>query len=180
MIKSLEQQVPLFVITADHGASEEGLKENPKESNNFHTANPVPYIIYDPLRKQKIPLREGKTIRNNAATLLQLLGEEIPREYDESLLPADYQGSKRRIAFAVLDGWGINPDQSYPYDAIRLADTPNYDWFVENASFTKLQAHGEVIGLRKILSYEEGPHHLRGLQAGQTDIGHIHLFSGGK
>jgi len=49
---------------------------------------------------------------------------------------------------------------------------------VENASFTTLQAHGEVIGLRKILSYEEGPHHLRGLQAGQTDIGHIHLFSG--
>src|SRR3989339_1863896 len=132
-IKLLEQQVPLFIITADHGASEEGLKENPKESNNFHTANPVPYIIYDPLRRQKIPLKEGKTIRNNAATLLQLLGEEIPKEYDESLLPADYQGSKRRIAFAVLDGWGINPDQSYPYDAIRLADTPNYDWFVENA-----------------------------------------------
>ena len=177
-IKLLEQQVPLFIITADHGASEEGLKENPKESNNFHTANPVPYIIYDPLRRQKIPLKGGKTIRNNAATLLQLLGEEIPKEYDESLLPADYQGSKRRIAFAVLDGWGINPDQSYPYDAIRLADTPNYDWFVENASFTTLWAHGEVIGLRKILSYEEGPHHLRGLQAGQTDIGHIHLFSG--
>ncbi|MDO8747575.1 MAG: hypothetical protein Q7J72_00445, partial [Candidatus Omnitrophota bacterium] len=177
-IKSLEQQIPLFVITADHGASEEGLKESPKESNNFHTANPVPYIIYDPLRKQKIPLKEGKTIRNNAATLLQLLGEEIPQEYDESLLPADYHGSKRRIAFAVLDGWGINPDQSYPYDAIRLADTPNYDWFVENASFTTLQAHGAVIGLREILSYEEGTHHLRGLQAGQTDIGHIHLFSG--
>ncbi|MCX5695490.1 MAG: hypothetical protein NTW18_02340 [Candidatus Omnitrophica bacterium] len=176
-IKDLEAKIPIFVITADHGASEAGLTDNPKESDTFHTANPVPYIIYDPLRTQKLALKSGQTIRNNGATLLHLLGEEIPQGSDPSLLPDDYQGSKRRITMAVLDGWGINPDQNYPWDAIRLANTPNYDWMVENASFTQVQAHGEVIGLRGPLSLEEGRHHLRGLQAGQTDVGHLHLFS---
>lgn len=177
-VRNLEARIPMLVVTADHGASEDGLKANQKESDTFHTANPVPYIIYDPLRKKKIPLKSGKTIINNAATLLHLLGEEIPSDYEESLLPGDYKGSKRRIVFCVLDGWGINPDRNYPYDAIRLANVPNYNWLVENASFTKLKAHGEVIGLRSQLSYEDGPHHLKGLQAGQTDIGHLHLFSG--
>lgn len=175
---NLEMRVPMLVVTADHGASEDGLKANQKESDTFHTANPVPYIIYDPLRKKKIPLKSDKTIVSNAATLLHLLGEDIPSTYEESLLPDDYKGSKRRIVFCVLDGWGINPDRNYPYDAIRLANVPNYNWLVENASFTQLKAHGEVIGLRSQLSYEEGPHHLKGLQAGQTDIGHLHLFSG--
>ncbi|MDI6758773.1 MAG: hypothetical protein QMD94_03770, partial [Candidatus Omnitrophota bacterium] len=179
-IKELEAKVPLLIITADHGASEDGLKANPKESDTFHTANPVPYIIYDPLTREKVTLKSGKTIVNNAATLLHLLGKKIPPEYAESLLPDTYQGSKRRVVFTVLDGWGINPDQKYPYDAIRLANTPNYDWLISNASFTKLMAHGEVIGLRKQLSYEEGVHHLRGLQPGQTDIGHLSLFSGQK
>ncbi len=176
-IKAQEAKVPIFVITADHGASEDGLTENPKESDTFHTANPVPYIIYDPLRNKKLTLKSGQTIRNNAATLLHLLGEDIPEGSDPSLLPDDYQGSKRRIMMAVLDGWGINPDQTYQWDAIRLANTPNYDWLAENASFTQLQAHGEVIGLRDILSYEEGRHHLRGKQAGQTDVGHFAMFA---
>ncbi|MBU4419238.1 MAG: hypothetical protein KJ594_05095, partial [Candidatus Omnitrophica bacterium] len=177
-VRNLEARIPMLVVTADHGASEDGLKANQKGSDTFHTANPVPYVIYDPLRKKKIPLKSGKTIVNNAATLLHLLGEEIPSDYEESLLPGDYKGSKRRIVFCVLDGWGINPNRNYPYDAIRLANVPNYNWLVENASFTKLKAHGEVIGLRSQLSYEDGPHHLKGLQAGQTDIGHLHLFSG--
>ncbi|MFH1258886.1 MAG: hypothetical protein ABII74_03585 [Elusimicrobiota bacterium] len=180
-IKQLEAKVPLFIVTADHGASEAGLiKGDQKKSDTFHTANPVPYIIYDPLRKKKIALKTGKTIINNAPTLLHLLGlnEQKPEEYVDSLLPEDYQGNRRRIAFAVLDGWGINPDQTYPGDAIRTAYVPNYNWLVKNASFTEVSAHGKVIGLRENLSLEEGRHHLRGLQAGQTDIGHFSLFTG--
>ncbi|MEW6100803.1 MAG: ARMT1-like domain-containing protein [Candidatus Omnitrophota bacterium] len=179
-VKGFEAKIPVFVITADHGASEAGLVPGkPKESDTFHTANPVPYIIYDPLGNKKLSLKSGGSIINNAATLLHLLGEEVPEEYEQSLLPNDYKGSKRRIAFAVLDGWGINPDQNYEGDAIRLAHTPNYDWLVENASFTQVEARGELIGLREgQLSFEEGRHHLRGLQAGQTDIGHLHMFSG--
>ena len=179
-LKELSKKVPILVITADHGASEAGLAAKLEGSNTAHTANRVPYIIYDPLRKRKIRLKEGKTIRNNAPTLLHLLGYsgDIPECYEESLLPDDYRGYERRMAEIILDGWGINPDRGYPYDAIRLAHTPNYDWLRENASFTQVAAHGEVIGLRKILSQEEGPHHDRGLQPGATDIGHLHFFSG--
>ncbi|NQV04306.1 MAG: hypothetical protein HQ532_02305 [Candidatus Omnitrophica bacterium] len=177
-LKDLSKKMPLLVITADHGASEDGLKATITESSTAHTANPVPYIVYDPLNKKKITMKQGKTIRNNAATLLQLLGLEKPASYEESLLPEDYDGYPRRMVFLVLDGWGINPDRGYPYDAIRLTHTPNYAWLVENASFTQLSAHGEVIGLRKILSQRDGLHHDRGLQPGATDIGHLHFFSG--
>ena len=179
-LKELSQKVPLLVLTADHGASEAGLKKTVKESNTAHTANPVPYIIYDPLNKKRISLKEGKTIRNNASTLLHLRGFERPASYEESLLPDDYEGCDRKIVKIALDGWGINPDRKYPYDAIRLADTPNYDWLVKNASFTSAAAHGEVEGLRKILSRRPGPHHDRGLQPGGTDVGHLHFFSGRK
>jgi len=178
--RDISKRVPILVVTADHGASEDGLQKDMLESNSSHTANPVPYIIYDPLRKTKISLKQGKTIRNNAATLLTLLGfnKDIPVCYEESLLPDSYKGYERRLVEIILDGWGINPNNNYTYDAIRTAYTPTYDWLRENASFTKVAAHGEVIGLRKILSQRGGPHHDRGLQPGATDIGHLHFFAG--
>jgi len=178
--KKLSKKVPILIVTADHGASEDGLKKTMVESSTSHTANRVPYIIYDPLRKSKITLKKEKTIRNNAATLLHLLGynADIPDCYEESLLPDDFIGYERRLVEIILDGWGINPDNTYPYDAIRKAYTPNYDWLKENAAYVEIAAHGEVIGLRKILSEREGKHHDKGLQPGATDIGHLHLFSG--
>ena len=179
--QQLALAVPVLVVTADHGASETGLKATQSESNTSHSANRIPYIIYDPLRTSKITLKEEMTIRNNAATLLHLLGfrEDIPKIYETSMLPDDFVGSPRRLVEIVLDGWGINEDDpNDPFDAIRTAHTPNYDWLVEHASMTIIKAHGEVIGLRKVLSKREGPHHDRGLQPGATDIGHLHLFSG--
>ncbi|MFH1644847.1 MAG: hypothetical protein ABIB11_00340, partial [Candidatus Omnitrophota bacterium] len=179
-LRVLSKKVPILVVTADHGASESGLKEAMTESNTSHTANKIPYIIYDPLRRTKIALKEGMTIRNNAATLLTLLGfnDSIPSCYEESIVPDDYNGYDRRLIEIVLDGWGINPDENYAYDAIRTAQTPVYDWLRDNASFVKIAAHGEVIGLRKVLTEREGAHHDNGLQPGATDIGHLHLFSG--
>lgn len=188
--------VPYLVVTADHGASEAGLAAEPADSSTAHTANRVPYIVYDPLRTSKIPLKQQKTIRNNAATLLHLLGyqDAIPSVYEESLLPDDFEGHPRRLAVVILDGWGVNEGQEDAYDAIRTASTPTYDWLMEHASSTLLAASGKEIGLREKLAEQQEPE-LAGQQEdtsdekrksiydpdpqpGQTDIGHLHLFSG--
>jgi bisphosphoglycerate-independent phosphoglycerate mutase (AlkP superfamily)/ubiquinone/menaquinone biosynthesis C-methylase UbiE len=171
-LKKLSKRVPIWAITADHGASEDAMHEEFNKSSAAHTANNVPYIIYDPLNNRKrINLKKNKSIANNAATLLHLRGHARPDSYEESLLPDRYEGYERRIVSFVLDGWGINPDKNYPWDAIRLASTPTYDWLMENAWSTEVAAGGEAQGLRKFV--------LPGvLCAGTTDRGHMALFNG--
>jgi len=180
--KEWSREVPILVLTADHGASEDGLHEQLEKSGVAHTANPVPYIVWEPLNPHKtFELKKGKSIVNNAPTLLHLIGSDRPECYEESLLPDDYEGYRRRLLFGVLDGWGINPNQTYPFDAIRLAQTPHYDWLVEKANFVPVEAHGEVIGLRRQLSpWNEKAHHDSKKQPGQTPEGHQALGAGRK
>jgi len=180
--------VPYLVVTADHGASEAGLEADPVDSSTSHTANRVPYIVYDPFRTSKSPLKEQKTIRNNAATLLHLLGyqDAIPSVYEESLLPDGFEGRPRRLVVVILDGWGVNEGKEHAHDAIRTASTPTYDWLMQHASSTLIAASGKEIGLReKLAEQQEENSDKKGKtiydprpQPGQTDIGHLHLFSG--
>ena len=53
-----------------------------------HTLNPVPFILFDPLFKDEYQLGEIENpgLSNIAATCLELLGFEPPKDYDPSLL----------------------------------------------------------------------------------------------
>jgi bisphosphoglycerate-independent phosphoglycerate mutase (AlkP superfamily) len=113
---------------------------------------------------------------------------------DESLLPDDFEGRARRLVVIILDGWGINEGKGDVYDAIRTASTPTYDWLMKHASSTIVAASGKEIGLRQKLAEQQEPKPSEqqeqtsdkkwtsiydpGPQPGQTDIGHLHLFSG--
>ena len=68
-----------------------------------------------------------------------------------------------RVAFVVLDGWGLAPPG--PGNAIALADTPVFDELWERWPHTTLTAWGPAVGL------PEG-------QMGNTEVGHLNLGAG--
>jgi 2,3-bisphosphoglycerate-independent phosphoglycerate mutase len=81
----------IAVITSDHGNADEMFtidKNGIKSVKTAHTLNPVPFVIYDPLYQGEYRIADikEKGLSNIAATLLNLLGYEKPREYDPSLI----------------------------------------------------------------------------------------------
>ena len=70
---------------------------------------------------------------------------------------------KKSIVLCVLDGWGIS--SNYDANAIKQADTPNYDFLVNNFPTSQLKAHGECVGLL--------PN-----QMGNSEVGHITIGAG--
>jgi len=69
----------------------------------------------------------------------------------------------KRVLLCILDGWGIS--KSHEYDATVEARTPNYDDFVKNQSFVKINADGLSVGL------PEG-------QMGNSEVGHLNIGAG--
>ncbi|MBW8728308.1 MAG: 2,3-bisphosphoglycerate-independent phosphoglycerate mutase, partial [Inquilinus limosus] len=69
----------------------------------------------------------------------------------------------RPVVLCVLDGWGWREEEAD--NAVRLADTPNFDrlWAAEPHAF--LQASEEAVGL---------PHG----QIGNSEVGHMNLGAG--
>ncbi len=98
--KAVEAAGGVMVITADHGNSDDmyehdkksgavKIKENGKPAaKTSHSLNPVPCIVYDPLYagEYSLNLREGLGISSLAATCMEFLGFEAPRDYDPSVL----------------------------------------------------------------------------------------------
>ena len=90
LLKVIDETEGIALITADHGNSDEmyteknGLK-TPKTS---HTLNPVPFIIYDPGYNNEYEMADIRNpgLTNIAATILNLLGYEKVKDYDESLI----------------------------------------------------------------------------------------------
>ncbi len=81
----------IAVITSDHGNADEMFtidKKGAKSVKTAHTLNPVPFIIYDPLYRGEYRMADikEKGLSNIAATLLNLLGYEKPKDYDPSLI----------------------------------------------------------------------------------------------
>ncbi len=80
----------IAVVTADHGNSDEmfTVKDGKKTPKTAHTLNPVPFIIYDPLYNGEYQMADVKNagLGNIAATLLNLLGFEKVKDYDDSLV----------------------------------------------------------------------------------------------
>jgi 2,3-bisphosphoglycerate-independent phosphoglycerate mutase len=68
-----------------------------------------------------------------------------------------------RVAFVVLDGWGLGPPG--PGNAIELADTPVFDELWARWPHTTLTAWGPAVGL------PEG-------QMGNSEVGHLNLGAG--
>lgn len=67
------------MITADHGNCEKMFDEETGEPYTAHTTNPVPLIFFA-AEGGIYGLREGGSLRDVAPTVLELLGQEVPRE----------------------------------------------------------------------------------------------------
>ena len=63
----------------------------------------------------------------------------------------------------IMDGWGI--DTAGNFNAITQANTPNYDYLIENYCSAKLSAHGAAVGLPQ-------------KQMGNSEVGHTTIGSG--
>src|SRR3954462_2998254 len=72
-------------------------------------------------------------------------------------------GSPRRVALGVLDGWGYRPEREG--NAIELASTPTWQRLWRSCPRTLLSACGLAVGL------PEG-------QMGNSEVGHLNLGAG--
>ena len=71
--------------------------------------------------------------------------------------------TKKPTMLIILDGWGIGKD--YPGNAIKLANTPNFDKLMEEYPNTTLDASGLAVGL------PPG-------QMGNSEVGHLNIGAG--
>ncbi len=71
--------------------------------------------------------------------------------------------SQNRVLLCILDGWGISKEEKY--NAVKTANTPNYDSFLKDMSNTTIHADGLNVGL------PEG-------QMGNSEVGHLNIGAG--
>jgi 2,3-bisphosphoglycerate-independent phosphoglycerate mutase len=91
----------ILVVTADHGNADEMFQRDKKGrvlrdkhgqpvAKTSHSLNPVPFLIYDPMRKDRYEIDAERAknagIANVTATCLELLGFEAPDDLESSLL----------------------------------------------------------------------------------------------
>jgi len=69
-----------------------------------------------------------------------------------------------KVGLVILDGWGLNPDDSVR-DAVAAAETPNFDRYWQEGAHTTLETHGRRVGL------PEG-------QMGNSEVGHLNIGAG--
>jgi 2,3-bisphosphoglycerate-independent phosphoglycerate mutase len=90
LLKVVDELKGIGIITADHGNSDEMYteKDGVKTPKTAHTLNPVPFVIYDPSCNNEYQMAEVKNpgLSNIAATMLNLLGFEKVKDYDQSLI----------------------------------------------------------------------------------------------
>ncbi|NWF89834.1 MAG: 2,3-bisphosphoglycerate-independent phosphoglycerate mutase [Ignavibacteriaceae bacterium] len=90
LLKVIDEVKGIAIITADHGNSDEMYteKDGIKTPKTAHTLNPVPFVIYDPLYNNEYQLAavNNPGLSNIAATILNLLGFEKVKDYDDSLI----------------------------------------------------------------------------------------------
>ena len=71
--------------------------------------------------------------------------------------------NNKPLVLCIMDGWGLDNDKKN--NAVALAKTPNYNFFLRNFPNSKLEASGEYVGLPKG-------------QIGNSEVGHMNLGSG--
>ncbi len=87
LIKAIDEENAILLITADHGNADEMLEKNKKGAINprtAHSLNKVPFIVYN----ADVTLKEGDNfgLSNVAATVADLMGLEPLKAWDESLI----------------------------------------------------------------------------------------------
>jgi len=70
---------------------------------------------------------------------------------------------KRTVLLTILDGWGYG--DSCPANAVKSANTPNFNNLKENYPNTEIYAHGKYVGL------PDG-------QMGNSEVGHLNIGAG--
>ena len=97
LLKVVSELDGVAVVTADHGNADLMYteKDGIRSPKTAHTLNPVPFVIYDPNYRgeYKMAAVEDPGLSNVAATLLNLLGYEKVKDYDDSLIT--FNGEKR-------------------------------------------------------------------------------------
>lgn len=74
-----------------------------------------------------------------------------------------FKGSKLPMGLIVLDGWGLRDEVNG--NAIKMANTPNFDYLWNNFKHTELKAHGLDVGLPCG-------------EMGNSEVGHLNIGSG--
>ncbi len=152
----------VVMVTADHGNLEEmtGADGAPHVS---HTANPVPFLLIDPLPAGPVEVRDGR-LADVAPTVLQALGLPRPSAMDGTSLAVGHAWSgRRRVLLLILDGWGLG--KSDAGNPIYVARTPVWDSLQRRWECGQLLASGEAVGLKPG-------------KAGNSDAGHMNLGAG--
>ena len=150
------------LITADHGNLEVLLTAEGKP-HVAHTSNPVPFIVIDPLAKDKFHPTDG-SLQDITPTILEIMGvEKHPSMTGTPLVSPRDWGKDRRVLLIILDGWGEgSQDENNP---IFVADTPNWDALCRDFPMAHLQASGEAVGL------QDG-------KPGNSEAGHMNIGAG--
>ncbi len=90
ILEAIKEVGGVAVILADHGNADEmfTVKGGKKQVSTAHSLNPVPFAIVDPEYKGEYEIADLKErgLANVAATLLNLLGFEQPKDYAPSLI----------------------------------------------------------------------------------------------
>lgn len=101
VLDAVEQTGGMFLLTADHGNAEDMVKRNPKTGEPLkgkdgsvqiltsHTCSPIPIAIGGPGLPKGVKFRKDVPtggLSNVAATTMNLLGFEAPKEYDTTLI----------------------------------------------------------------------------------------------
>jgi 2,3-bisphosphoglycerate-independent phosphoglycerate mutase len=90
LLNVIDEVNGIAIITADHGNSDEMYteKDGVKTPKTAHTLNPVPFVIYDPSYDNEYQMAKVKNpgLTNMTATMLNLLGYEKVKDYDDSLI----------------------------------------------------------------------------------------------
>ncbi len=90
ILQAIQQVNGIAVVLADHGNADEmfTVKNGKQQVSTAHSLNPVPFAIVDPNYQGEYDIADLKTrgLANVAATLLNLLGYEAPKEYEPSLI----------------------------------------------------------------------------------------------
>jgi 2,3-bisphosphoglycerate-independent phosphoglycerate mutase len=76
VVKAIEKQNGVLLITADHGNAEQMIDYKTGEPHTAHTTNPVPLIL---VGMENVKLKQGK-LADLAPTMLQIMGLEKPKE----------------------------------------------------------------------------------------------------
>ena len=76
VVKEIQKQNGVLIITADHGNAEQMIDNKTGEPHTAHTTNPVPLIL---IGMGNIELKQGK-LADIAPTMLDIMGLEKPKE----------------------------------------------------------------------------------------------------